>query len=206
MLLSVYRRQDAMQVMFLQSILLVVSAVFVPEALLFLPLSWWALYMLRAAHFRAFLASFLGVVTVAIYASIAWFMFADSPFLYHVQQTVIDAFQRTYCYEVLPFWVLVVSGLLAIIGLWAQLAHFARYQTANVRIQIRILQAAPPYWMALLSCVFPSVTGNCLLAVLWATSIYFPVLYVATYGWPRLPSFSRNSNPYRRSFKRRRRR
>lgn len=202
LLQGLYRRQDGMQASFLISILLALAALFVPDIIILLPIVWGAFITLRASNLRVYSASLIGLAVVGIYLALGWFLQPESVCITYLQSMWLALPNRGVCWLILPEWLLISTGVLVTLGLWAQVAHFRRYQTANVRIQTYVLLATPLYWTALLSCLFPTISGSCMLAVLWAVSLLYPVLYVTTYGMPQLPSIER-SNPYRRSYKRR---
>lgn len=194
-----------MQTSYFVSMVLVLLASLVPDAIVLLPLFWVNLGILRAANNRVVIASMLGLLTVALYGGLSCLIWPEAMAVVHFKESIAYALTRSYCFRVFPLWMLVTSGVLSLLGLWAQWAHFKRFTTANVRTQTRLLLITPAYWVTLASTLFPAANGSCLMALLWATSLYYPILYVATYGFPKLPSIS-HSNPYQRSYKRRRRR
>lgn len=203
LLLTIYRRQDAMQEVFFVSFLLALMACFLPEVILLFPLLWLGLGMLRAANLRTILASLLGAAVVVLYGGLAWQIWPEA-IGQHVAGLAV-CFHRTWGIYVLPWWMQIMFAALVVIAIWAQVALIGRYTTANVRTQTRLLLVTPSFWLGLLSVIVPAQTGMCLLGLLFATSLYYPYLYLRTYGLPRLPSL-RHSNPYNRSYKRRRKR
>ncbi len=183
--------------------MLALIACFLPETILLFPLLWIALGILRAANLRTILASLLGAAIVALYSGLAWMIWPEI-ISQHMAELGV-CFHRTWGTYVLPLWLQIMLAVLVAIAIWAQVALIGRYPTANVRTQTRLLLVTPSFWLSLLSVVAPAKTGMCLLGLLMVSSLYFPYLYVRTYGLPRLPSL-RRANPYNRSYKRRRKR
>lgn len=207
LLINSYRRQDAMQNMFLLGMLLAIGAIFIPETILCLPLCWWCLFTLRANNFRTILASLLGVAIVSLYAALAVCFLPDATWVNCGMAVWMDAFERAFGILSQPLWIVITTCILGVVGFMYLVAHFRRYSTANVRIQTRLLIATPFYWLSLLSCLFPSSSGNCLLSMFWLSSLYLIILYTATYGLPRFNNpFARRSSYPTRSFSRRSRR
>lgn len=175
---------------------------FVPDCAILWLVSIGLFHMLRAGNIRLHVASFIGIATVAIYSALTWFLAPDSVVVQYVISNWQDAFQRNPVWDAWPIWLLLSTCVLTAIGLWSQMALWLRYNQANVRIQTRLLLVAPFYWLSLLSCLFPTLSGNSMLSILWASAIYFPILYIMTYGWPKMPTRAK-ADPYRRSYSRR---
>ena len=205
LLLTLYRRDDGMREMFVASLLVALLSLVMPDGLCLLPILWWAAGVQKALNMRVWLASVIGVITVVIYAALVYFFFRDSNTVSYVQTAFEGCFNRDWCLDVMPLWVMIVSLVMCLLGLWSIIGHLLRYTTANVRVQIKILIVLPVWIICITSCLFPPVSTICLVGLLWLVSLYPAVLYVTTYGLPRLPSFSSN-NPYRRTFSRRSRR
>jgi len=202
--ISSYRRQDAMQNMFLLSVLLGLASTMVTDVISTILIFWWAFFVLRAANFRTYLASLLGLATVAFYAVLVAWMAPDSAVTHYLASSWQACYSRNLCWLVLPLWVNICSAVLGILGLVSLISFWRRYGEANVRYQTRLLLTSPLFVLSLISVVFPVSTGSCLLSVFWLLSLYLPTLYVATFGFPRMPSFrSWRSDPYRRSYSRR---
>lgn len=197
--LACYRRQDAMENMFLSSILLMLGGISLPDFSVFFALLWWAVAELKAANVRTYMASLTGIALVGLYMFLAWYFLPDNKLLPFMEERIADALNRTFFTDVTPIWAMAVSGATAVLGLWAGVAHLRKYSEANVRIQTRVQILLPVWIVSLLSFVCPTASGESLMALLWSSSLYLAVLYVLTYGFPRLPSFSRH-DPYRRSF------
>lgn len=191
------RRQDAMQDMFLLSLLLCAMGLFVPDAVVLFPVAWWALFMMRSSNLRTYLASLLAILTVALYGAILWFKWPDSIIVRLVLDQWSGVFDRVNALQ-LQLVLLVVSAVLALLGLWSIVAHMRRYSRANVRIQTRVLLVLPVYVLSLLSVIFPIRSGNCLLSELWLSSGYLTILYLATYGFPRIRWNRSSANTSRR--------
>lgn len=186
-----------MQDMFLLSLLLCAMGLFVPDTVVLFPVAWWALFMLRASNLRTYLASLLAILTVVLYGAILWFLWPTSTFV----QLIIDQWSAVFDREnalLLQPALLVVTALLALLGLWSLVAHMRRYSRANVRIQTRVLLVLPVYFLSLLSVVFPMRSCNCMLSILWLSSGYMTILYLATYGFPRIRWNRSSSNTSRR--------
>lgn len=181
-----YRRQDAQQNVFLLSLLLCGMALLVPDAVVFLPLAWWAIFGLRASNLRTYMASVIAMLTIAIYCVLVWVLWPESMPVKAEQLLWQNAiFGRQPGWLVLPLAVQLVSALFVLIGLWSIVAHLQRYSRANVRIQTRVLLAVPVFFVSLLSTLYPAANGS-LIALLWASSAYLTVLYLLTYGFPRI--------------------
>lgn len=204
-LVAINRRQDAMPQVYMLSILLMISGLFVPDTWVLLPLLIPNVMVLRAWNIRVMLAILLGILTVGLYGSLAWLIWPDAAAITSTMHTITDAFQRDWGIYVLPMWMQITTAALLTLGLIAQMAHFSRYSSANVRIQTRLLLVTPVYWVAVLSLIYPATTGSCMMAILWIASLYYVLLYLQTYGMPKMPSLRRKHDPYRRSYKRRRR-
>lgn len=192
LLLRSYRRQDAQQNMFLLSLLLCGMTLVTPDALLFFPVVWWTAFMLRASNLRTYMASLIAILTVLLYASLVWFIWPDSALILTEQMLWEGAFMRAFCWDILPLWALIVSGVAVVIGLWLLIAHLRNYPRANVRIQTRIQLVAPAFFLAMLSVFFPPLNGLTLMPLLWLASLYMTVLYLTTYGFPRMSLSSNN--------------
>lgn len=181
-----YRRQDAQQNVFLLSLLLCVMALLMPDAVVLLPLTWWAVFGLRASNLRTYMASVIAVLTVGIYAAVVWVIWPDGAVVgYEKQLWQAAIFGRQFCWLVLPPVVQMVSALFVLIGLWSMIAHLQRYSRANVRIQTRVLLAAPVFFVSLISTLY-TPAGGALVALLWASALYLMLLYLITYGLPRV--------------------
>lgn len=202
MLLTLYRRDDGMREMYVSSLLLSLIAVVLPDMICLMPVLWWAAGVQKALNIRVRAAWAIGVLTVLIYLMIVLFYFHDSAVSNYVQTTFERSLNREWCVMVLPLWVLVTTLVICLLGLWSIIGHFLRYNSANVRVQIKILIVLPVWVICVFSVLFPTVRGECLIGLLWLASLYPVGLYIATYGLPQLPSFSHH-NPYRRSFSRR---
>jgi len=158
----------------------------VPDSLLLLPLAWWAFFALRASNLRTYSASLVAILTLALYAFLVWIIWPGSAIVGFELSLWADAFRRTFCWLFMPVWLLAASAIFTLVGLWSLIAHLQRYSRANVRIQTRVILAAPAFLVALLSVVFPTASGNALIGLLWAVSLYLTVLYLTTYGFPRV--------------------
>ena len=209
LLLSTYRRQDAMEEGFLCSLLLMAAGCVVPDALAFIPFLWVGFKNLWSDNLRVYCASACGILLVAFYAAIAWFFWHDSLAVTFVETNVYDAFSRTFFFTegrpVLPLWQTVVIIVAIVAGLWLIVVHLSKYTRANVRVQARLTACVPFLLLSALSCLFPTRSGNCLFATLIAAPCYLFGLYVSAYGWPklRLRRTPRRNLSSRRKLKRR---
>lgn len=173
--------------MFLLSLLVCGISLMVPDAVILYPLAWLAFFMLRANNWRCYSASIIAILTVFIYFALAYAVWKDSVFVHYVLTRWAGAFERTWrCWEVYPIWLLAVNGIVFIVGLWSLIAHLQRYSRANVRIQTRVLLVAPPFFASLIAMLLPPLSGNTLIAMFWCSSIYLTVLYLMTYGFPKV--------------------
>ena len=190
LLLGTFRRQDAMEEGFLCSVLLMAAGCVVPDALVFIPFLWLGFKNMWSDSLRMYCASVCGILLVAFYAAIAWFVWHESPAVTFVETNVYDAFTRTLFITqdglVLPLWQTIVAALAMIAGLWLIVVHLSKYTRANVRVQARLLACVPFFLLSALSCIFPTQSGNCLFATLVAAPCFLFGLYVATYGWPKI--------------------
>ena len=198
MLLLSYRRQDAMQRMFLCGILLAVSALVLPDSMVFILEMWWGLTVVKASNLRTYIATIMAFATVALYVVLISHVRPQQSHPLPLIDNFTGIFSRSLCLSVMPMWMNIANTIAALMALIAGIAHIRHYSVANVRVQTRVLFVLPAALLAFLSCVFPTSSGDCLLSVLWLSSVYLTVLYVSTYGLPKMPTFSRN--PHRRSF------
>lgn len=201
LLLKSYRRPDAMEESFLCSILLLAAGAVVPDVLLLFPFVWWAFKVMWADNLRVYLASVFGILFVAFYAAILYFLWPESAVVGFVEERLADAFHRTCCFslqsQVGLEW-LIITVLSALLGFWLLIAHLGRYTRANVKVQSRLLVALPFFGLSLLSSLFPTAQGNGMLSVLAASALFLSILWLATYGLPKLSMPSRRRrNPYR---------
>ena len=223
LLLKTYRKQNAIEESFLCSILLMAAGCIVPESLLLFPAVWWAFTVLWSDGLRVYLASVCGILLVAFYAVLVWKFLPGSTLTLFVEERLTNAFQRQLIYkftnlprlcrsyEALPnkeIYKLSIAASAAVLGLWALIAHLARYTRANVRIQNFLLVTLPFFALSALSVVFPAADGNCMLSTLAASALFLVGLYIHAYGFPRirLPKRRRDmsrrrirgrKNPYR---------
>lgn len=187
LLLRSNRNQEAQQNVFLLSLLVCMMGLLVPDALVLFPFVWWAVFGLRASNLRTYSASAIAIITVVIYAALAWVVWPSSLPVTYVQQIWTEAiFNRQFGWLVLPLEVQIVSAVFVAIGLWALIAHLQRYSRANVRTQTRVLLASPVFGISLVSTIYPSQSGYSLVGLLWASVVYLTVLYLTTYGFPRV--------------------
>jgi len=185
LMLRCYRRQDAMEESYLCSILLCLAGCLVPEAVLLVPFFWWGFHMIWANNLRVYMASVLGILSVALYAAIAAFMWPESVVVRFVEQQWIDAFSRQFC-SAMPLWYILSGSIVGGLGLWYLAAHLIKFARANVRIQTRALLMLPVVLISILSFLFPAQSGNSLLVILYVSSIYLMVLHLVTYGLPKI--------------------
>ena len=210
LLLKTYRKQNAIEESFLCSILLMAAGCIVPESLLLFPAVWWAFTVLWSDGLRVYLASVCGILLVAFYAVLVWKFLPGSTLTLFVEERLTNAFQRQLIYKFtnLPIYKLSIAASAAVLGLWALIAHLARYTRANVRIQNFLLVTLPFFALSALSVVFPAADGNCMLSTLAASALFLVGLYIYAYGFPRirLPKRRRDmsrrrirgrKNPYR---------
>lgn len=187
LLLISYRRQDAQQNVFLLSLLVCTMGLLVPDALVLFPFVWWAIFGLRASNLRTYIASLIAILTVGIYAALAWAIWPESGPVKAEMAIWQDAiFSRGFCWEVMPPEVLIACGFLVVVGIWSLIAHVQRYSRANVRIQTRVLLVIPVFAVSLVSTFYPSHSGLSLAGMLCASAGYLTVLYLMTYGFPRI--------------------
>ena len=207
LLLKTYRKQNAMEESFLCSILLMASGCIVPESLLLFPAIWWAFTVLWSDCLRVYLASVCAILLVVFYAVLVWIFLPDSTLTLFVQNQLTDAFSRTPIYRLtdLPIYTLCIAATSAVLGFWVLFAHLARYRRANVRVQNFFLVSLPFFFLGLLSVLFPSTGGNCMLSVLAGSALFLTGLYLSAYGFPRirLPK-RRRPSPNSRRWRRRR--
>lgn len=209
LLLSTYRKQNAIEESFLCSILLMAAGCIVPESLLLFPAVWWAFTVLWSDGLRVYLASVCGILLVAFYAVLVWLFLPESALALFVEERLTNAFSRVLFLQAeMPLPELTVAAAAAVLGLWALIAHLARYTRANVRIQNFLLVTLPFFALSVLSVVFPAADGNCMLSTLAASALFLAGLYLNAYGMPRirLPKRRRDmsrrrmrgrKNPYR---------
>lgn len=207
LLLRSYRKQNAMEESFLCSILLMAAACVVPDAVVFFPVVWWAFHLLWADSLRVYIASVLGILFFLFYATLAYFFYPEWWMVDFVRSQIDASLVRSICfwpgYAVSSIGYLAVVALFSLLGMWLLVAHLFKYSRANVRVQTRVLLSIPFFFLALLSCLFPSTSGNCLLLPLMALAIYLTVIYLKAYGFPRIkPRQHRSSRHRRRKMKR----
>ena len=188
LLLSTYRKQNAIEESFLCSILLMAAGCIVPESLLLFPAVWWAFTVLWSDGLRVYLASVCGILLVAFYAVLVWKFLPGSTLTLFVEERLTNAFSRLPIYQFtnLPIYKLSIAASAAVLGLWALIAHLARYTRANVRIQNFLLVTLPFFALSALSVVFPAADGNCMLSTLAASALFLVGLYLHAYGFPRI--------------------
>lgn len=185
LMLRCYRRQDAMEESFLCSILLGITCLFVPDAIALVPFFWWGFHTLWANNLRMYLASMLGLLSVALYASISAFLWPDSWMVATITMLWQSEFSRSFCLS-MPLWFLISSGIAAFLGMWYLAAHLLKFARANVRIQTRALLCLPVVLISTLSCLFPPAGGTCLFSLLCLSSGYVTILHWITYGLPKI--------------------
>lgn len=205
LLLKTYRQQTAMEESFLCSMLLMCAGCVTPDALLFFPVVWWAFVVLWSNNLRMYMASMCGIMLVVLYAVLVLFLWPESIVVASVRSQLTESLSRqllTFDSSPLTIWRIVTAGIAMFIGLCAMIAHLSRFARANVRVQSRVLISIPFLLLSILSCLFPTASGNCLLAILVAAAVYLSILYLASYGIPRV-RFPRKERRRHRRFSRR---
>ena len=184
-------------------------SLFVPDAIMFFPATWWLIFALRASNFRTYLASVVGILVVILYAGIVWLIWPLSDVVRWVIEAWTTVFPRDF---VITAWassptsmriVLVVSAVSACAGIVCVIGFGSKFTQANVRIQSRSMVAALAFFIAVVSTVFPPTQGMSLFPIVWLTAMYMTSLYIITYGFPRfsLRMRSKGSNLRRLSRK-----
>ena len=206
LLLTAYRKPDAVENSFLCSVLLMAGGCIEPDLLLFIPVFWWGFSRLWADNLRVYLASLCGILLVALYAAIIWFFLPECNACLWVLSRFDAALNRSFCFDdgqfIPSLTALIIAGVSAVAGIWVLMAHMVRFGRANINIRAYVGVAVPFFLLSLLSTLFPDAHGHSLLPLLVGFTAYLMGVYLYAYGMPRVKLPQRRSSPRRRKWKR----
>ncbi len=153
---SCYRQEHAVEQAFLSSILLCITALFLPDILFLLPVIWLMFVALRAINIRVFLASIIGAIVVLFYISLCsklgWLHLVD----------ITDIWLRDSTPQPREFYLF--HAILLVDGVFFSIANLIRQNIENTSITIFV-------W-----CI-TMVFVVCAILMFWSPA-YFASLYI----------------------------
>ncbi len=153
---SCYRQEHAVEQAFLSSILLCITALFLPDILFLLPVLWLMFVVLRAMNVRVFLASIIGAIVVLFYISLCgklgWIHLVDITDIWLRDSTPLS--RESYLFHT----------ILLVDGIFFSIANLMRQNIENTSITIFV-------WCIMMTFVI------CAILMFWSPA-YFASLYI----------------------------
>ncbi len=168
LVMSAYRREQAVEPAFLASLLLCVAALFLPDVLFLLPILWTIFIVQKAMSLRVFLASMVGVVLVWLYA----YLFKYLGWIDGMELT--EVWQRTNIDQSASFYLF--NAIFTIVGLFFALMNMGHQNIENTPITVFVWSVSIAFVPCAILMFFPSAYFASLFII-----TLFLIITLATY-------------------------